>query len=217
MKRELPTIAYSICMQNACDGPWYCAYYEAYGLEMSMDDEWPINTIVAAPPYLTASITKTADVLSMGALAAASYPPPNGDYKSLRDNCVSWVFASTPDDVESIIQNGLNVLVCMESLDHLRRILQFKGLTCENAIFAFQITSVTTVENAASLASQVASRLADCGLSGAQILVSGSFAHKNLLEYADLPFVNGLLLLDASFAQIIELLTQFTSKLKKDG
>ncbi|MCC9658814.1 hypothetical protein [Rhodopirellula halodulae] len=217
MKHDLPTIAYSICMQNACDGPSYCAYYEAYGLEMSMDDEWPINTIVAAPPYLVSRITKAADVPSMGALAAASYPPPNGDYESLRDNGASWVIAHPSDPLDSIIQSGLNVLVCLESLDDLGRILRCKNLTNENAIFAFQITGTTSVDDAASDASQIASRLSDHGLSGAQILVSGSFAHDNLVEYAGLPGVNGLMLLDASFDRIIELLNQFTSRLESGG
>lgn len=176
-----------------------------------MDDEWPINTIVAAPPYLASSLTKSADVTSMGALAAASYPPPNGDYASLRNNDVSWVFANPSDELDLIIDNGLNVLVCLDSPGELGHVLRSQKLTIRNAIFAFQIASATSTDDAASDASQIASRLSDSGLSEAQILVSGSFAHKNLVEYARLPGVNGLLLFDGDFGRMIELLAQFAS------
>lgn len=153
----------------------------------------------------------------MGALAAASYPPPNSDYDSLHEHCVSWAFANPWDDVESIIRNGRNVWVCVESLDNLERFLYFRGLTCENTSFAFQITSGTTVHDAASFASPIVARLVECGLPGAQVHASDSFAHKNLLEYGVLTFINGLLLLDATFASIMKLLTQDTSQSEKDG
>ena len=136
----------------------------------------------------------------------------------MRDSGASWVFAHPSDPLASIIQNGLNVLVCLESLDDLDRVIRCKGLSAENAIVAFQITSTTSVDDAASDASQIVSRLSEHSrLAGTQVLVSGSFAHENLLEYAGLPYVNGLLLLDASFDRIIELLNQFTSKLERGG
>ena len=213
MNPQRPTVAYSICMQNACDGPSYCAYYDAYSLEMSMDDEWPINIMVAVPPHLTPCITQQAEITSMGASAAASYPPTNGDFTQLREAGASWVFAHPFDRIDAILDNGLNVLVCVEDSDQLNDVLACDRISENNAIIAFQITSATSIDDAATLAAKISTKLTGRGLSKTQLLVSGSYAHKNILDYTQIPHVNGLLMLDSDFAHIIELLNEYVLSL----
>ncbi len=93
-------------MFNAIDGPQYCVYTEAYGMEMSATD-WPLNVLIMAPPHLISSMTDAADVISAGLIPGASYTPGDGNYQQIRKYKGKWVLARATDDVQKIIDENL--------------------------------------------------------------------------------------------------------------
>ena len=208
MDRARPTVAFTIGMFNAIDGPSYCVYTQAYGLEMTIDDEWPINTIIMSPPHLVSEMTRAADVMSMGAIAGASYTPGDGDFHQIRDNDGRWVLARPTDNLFQIVAADLGVLLLIENIEELEPPIVTDIFHDQNLIVAFPINSVSTIETAEAMATEIKSSLNRRKMGSVQVLVSGSFDHKNLLEFARLPNVNGLLLLDASFDRVIEVLAK---------
>ena len=175
---------------------------------MTMDDEWPVNTIIMAPPHLVSAMTRSADVTSMGAIAGASYVPGDGDLRQVSENDGRWVLARVTDDIPRILAADLGVLLYVETHDDLGFVLKNDQLDETNFIVAFQITSTATLESAKQAAAAIRGQLVGRKTASSQILVSGSFDHKNLTQYASIPNVNGLLLLDASSDRVVGLLKQ---------
>lgn len=205
MNPEYPIVAFTIGLFNAVDGPSYCVYTQAYGMEMQVDDEWPLNVLIMAPPHLVASLTSEADVVSMGMIPGASYTPGDGDYSQISENGGQWVLARPSDDLRKIVRNGLGVLLVIDSADDIDSISNFRGLSSENMIVAFPIDSVSTLTTATKMLTEIRTKFAEKQIS-ARVLISGSFAHKNLTDYMNINGVSGLLLLDASFDSILELI-----------
>lgn len=208
MKTNQPTIAFTIGMCNAVDGPAYFVYTQAYGLEMTFDDEWPVNTLIMSPPHLVAAMTQQADVESMGVIAGASYTPGDGDYAQIADAGGKWVLARRTDNLARILDAGLGVLLYINEADELDGALSDSRLNSTNLIVAFQINSVSTPESAGAEAQSLRQRLARGNAADCQILVSGSVESSDLLDYAKLPGVSGLLLLDTSYDSVLTLLEQ---------
>lgn len=114
MNPKHPTIAFSIGMSNAIDGPAHYVYTQAYGMEMQVDDEWPLNILIMAPPHLVSSLTQEADVASMGMIPGASYTPGDGDYHQISMAGGRWVLARPSDDLTKIIEQKLGVLLLVD-------------------------------------------------------------------------------------------------------
>jgi len=205
MNSKHPTIAFTIGMFNAVDGPSYCVYTQAYGMEMQVDDEWPLNILIMAPPHLVSSLTTEADVASVGMIAGASYTPGDGNYKQIADHGGRWILCRPSDDLAGIAKQQLGVLLLIESPTQIDLIAGLKELRSDNLMIAFKIDSVSTLETAEKMATNIRTKLPEnCSLS--KILVSGSFDHSNIVEYASIKNVSGLLLLDASFDAILSLI-----------
>ncbi|MFN9437455.1 MAG: hypothetical protein ACK6DC_21290 [Planctomycetota bacterium] len=174
-------------------------------MEMQVDDEWPLNVLIMAPPHLVVSLTSEADVVSMGMIPGASYTPGDGDYSQISENGGQWVLARPSDDLQKIVRNGLGVLLVIDSADDIDSISNFRGLSSENMIVAFPIDSVSTLTTATQMLTEIQTKFAAKQIS-ARILISGSFAHKDLTDYMTIDGASGLLLLDASSDSILELI-----------
>lgn len=195
------TLAFTVNMFNAKDGPPYAVYTQAYGMEMNAAD-WPLNIVMLAPPHLVSALTDAADIQSVGMIPGASYTPGDGDYQQIRKYGGDWVLARPSDDVSRIVKEGLGVLLVVEKTTELKVISEVEGLNSENLMIAYQINSISTVESAAKECSKIRKKFpVDCRES--TILVSGSFEHSNLMEYCEIEGVTGLLLLDAPFDSVI--------------
>lgn len=208
MKIDQPTIAFTIGMCNSVDGPAHSVYTQAYGLEMTIDGDLPINTIIMSPPHLVSSMTEEADVPSMGVIAGASYTPGDGNYAQIADAGGKWVLARSVDNLAQILDAGLSVLLYVNHPRELHKALNDDRLDSTNLIVAFQIDSLSAPDSANATAKSIREHLSDGNAASCQILVSGSFEHSDLLEYAKLSDVAGLLLQDTSYDSVIELLEQ---------
>lgn len=208
IKNNKSTIAFTIGMFNAIDGPAYCVYTQAYGMQMSVS-EWPLNILMMAPPHLVSCMTKDADIVSAGLIPGASYTPGDGNYDQIRKNKGKWVLARPTDDVQRIVAEKLGVLLLFEKANEVKMISEVEGFTSDNLIVALQTNSVSTVESIKKVVSSIRKKMpSHC--SDAKILVSGSFECSNLIEYSSIDGVSGLLLLDASFDAVLTLVERIT-------
>jgi hypothetical protein len=200
-----PTIAFTIGLSNAIDGPHYSVYTQAYGLEMSMPDAWPVNTLIMSPPHLLPSITESTGLTDSGIAAGASYTPGDGNFDQIREFGGQWVLARNSDNISHILKSTLGVLLLIDEISELDRILTTKGLSDRNFMVAFQISGMTTLADVKNTAAEIKSRLTLKGVGSTQILVSGSFEHKDMPQYLLDPNIKGTLLLDAYFDDVIDL------------
>ncbi|WP_372720651.1 hypothetical protein [Novipirellula sp.] len=201
MDRNRKTLAFTVALFNAKDGPSYSVYTQAYGMEMSVAD-WPLNILIMAPPHLVSAMTDAADIQSAGMIPGASYTPGDGDYEQIRSYGGKWVLARPSDDVARIVAEGLGIVLTIEKASEMKVIADLEGIDSANLMIAYQINSISTVESAQKECSKIRKRLpTTCRESS--ILVSGSFEHADIVDYQFIDGVTGLLFLDASFEQVL--------------
>ena len=137
-------------MVHSCDGPSFCAYKQAYGLEMTFDDEWPFETIFMAPPYLLSSVTESVDLESANAVAGASAVPGDRNFSRIADLNAKWVMAWPTDPISQILESDLGCILYLQSPDELDTITLPPTANRSNFIVALQTSSITTDDDATS-------------------------------------------------------------------
>ena len=70
---QVPLIAYNIALGD--ENPKYSVYSDAYGLDMSYDDEAEIETVIFTEPRYTPRIAFKTDIRSLGVEIGISSPP----------------------------------------------------------------------------------------------------------------------------------------------
>jgi len=182
MNKEYPIIAYTVAMENTVDGPGYSAESQAYGLEMTIDDEWLVNILMMAPPpYL--SYIDTATIFPTEQVAiGASYATGSDSYGQIVQDKGSWVLARRGDDLDAIVGADLGVLLYIDLYfdkeEDLVPLFKSRSFTSENLIVAFQTSSATAIEKTVESATLVKEILVKCGLVDIPILVSIGFDDK---------------------------------------
>lgn len=210
MDSTYPIVAFTIGMFNSIDGPAHCVYTQAYGMEMQFDDQWPLNVIIMCPPHLISSMTQEAEVASMGMIPGASYTPGDGDYEQISQPGGLWVLARESDDLQTIVQHQLGVLLVLEDEQDMPKLSHISGLSSQNLIVAFPLDSISTHDSAQRMAAKVLANLPS-GCESAKIIVSASFEQAELIEYASIENVSGFLFLDASFDGVLEVIDQMVA------
>lgn len=135
-------------MTHSCDGPLFCAYKQAYGLEMTFDDEWPFETIFMAPPYLLESVSESVDLDDANALLGASAVPGDRNFARIADLSAKWVMAWPTDPIAELLESGLGCILYLQSHDDLQKFDFPSAVNRSNFIVAIQTTSVTTPDTA---------------------------------------------------------------------
>lgn len=204
MNLACPTIAFTIGLFNSKDAA-YAVYCEAYGLEMTIDDDWPVNTIIMSPPDQISVMTRRANVTSMGVIAGVSSVPADGNFQQIRDCGGTWVLARPSDELSSILANGLGVLLFVSGATDLAPVLSNHSFKEANLIVAFETVGATAL-GVLGTAAQIRDQLNSRNLAAAQVLARSTPGDVNLLEYLAMPDVNGLLLLEAGYETVVGIL-----------
>ena len=138
-------------MTHACDGPQFCAYQQAYGLEMTFDDEWPFETIFMAPPYLLHSVNESVVLDDANATLGASAVPGDRNFQRISDANAKWVMAWQTDPIDEVLDHGLGCMLYLQSNDDLQKFDFPNAANRSNFIVALQTTSITTSDSATAL------------------------------------------------------------------
>lgn len=136
-------------MDHVADGPLFCAYKQAYALEMTFDDEWPFKTIFMAPPYLLEPVHESVDLEAANAVLGASDVPGDRNFGRLADLNAKWVMAWPTDPVDEILESGLGCILYLQSHEELQEFVFPAAVNRSNFIVAIQTTSITALDSAA--------------------------------------------------------------------
>lgn len=209
MKKDQPIIAFSVFMENDGDGPGRSVEAQAYMLEMTMDNEWPLNVLMMAAPHFVQNMTiYGAAINSMGAIAGASYMPSENNYTQIIEANGKWVFARPSEDYNSIFNAGLKMILSIpnypEYKDFLPTILKNPKLSNDNFILAFDTSTVSTATSVSEDLSKIKTILADHNLDKVSIIASSWMGDKYLKDYLKIDGIDGLLFLNTPSDAIVE-------------
>ena len=196
------------------DPPWQSVYSHAYGLEMTIDSDWPIDTVLLAPPELVGSITQDTDVTSMGTVyGGASFMPEDRDPSQIVADGARWLLlegtTSPPDDVRAALLAGLNVILAVAAPHQIEQALGAAGRVApERIAIAVSAPSKYSPEWAHEIAGTVRKALRSRGLGESRILIAANLTKDNLMDYLCLADVDGVLLSDGDASLTLEVLKQ---------
>jgi hypothetical protein len=214
-KRRRPFVAYTISIVENPEGPRYCVYCDAYGLEMNIDDEWPIDTVLLAPPSLVDVINNDTGVTSMGTVySGSSAPPTDGDFKALVAASAKWILidgskSSAPANVGSALKAGLNVIICVEDQKQLSdSLIGAKRLSADRIVAAFRPAGSSRPEEGQLAARSLRDELHSFKLGDSRLILCSQLDAKNIMDYLRQPDIDGVLFENGQFTTTLGILSQ---------
>ena len=182
-----------------------CIYSDAYGLEMNIDDEWPIDTILLAAPDLVDVITDETDVTSMGTVFAGASTA--GDFASIVRAKGKFVALQTDDDIAAALTAGLSVILRCDPDTDLAVALNDLALDSTNLVVALNFAAAPSPAEADSIASTHRESLGNLGCADARMILCCDIDENTINNYLSTSNVDGVLLIDASFDTVNEILS----------
>lgn len=199
MPDRRPLIAYTLVPEvNPDEGPQYGVYTDAYGLEMTIDDEWPVDTVLLVPPKLAHVPFEETGVTEMGVQCGASSAPADGNFSGLaRDDDPCWVLLGETDNVAAAAAAGLSILLCVSDASSLVSLLD--QVNIESGKIAVAVNSVEAAVSARTI-------LDASGKNASRVLLAENASPGTALELIENPDVDGLLLTDSTYGIVVDIL-----------
>lgn len=202
-----PVVAYTIRVYED-EEPRHSVYSDAYGLEMTIDDEWEIDTILMTVPELVEVITGDTDVTSEAAVfVGASSAPSDGNFQSIVDAEATHVLLGPNDDIAAALSAGLCVILNVSPETSLVSVLDGLSVTSDKVIVAVQPPAGPTPDEFQSLVGPFRAACQSCGCPDARILIAAVIDQNDILNYLALDDVDGVLLHGSSYGVVVDILS----------
>jgi hypothetical protein len=210
--RHRPVVAYAIKLPDDDDARHQAVYCDAYGLEMTIDDEWPIDTIVLTLPELVTVITETTSATSMGTVyAGASQPPVSGDLSSLAADGAKWLMlVAGADDAASLVRSALatdlRVILRITHSEQLLKVLEGVTPSAERIVIAISVHNPANPAGEQRQANAVRSQLRAIGMEQTRIIVEAPVDEQSAMDYFAQSDIDGVLVLPGDFGTVTRIL-----------
>jgi len=211
LKREYrrPFVGYSFIPSAQGADPAAAVSADAYGLEMNIDDEWPIDTVVLVGAEHLRSIAN-GDLTKRGTVHVGA---ANGDFKSVRGSGGKWVLldARSPDlSIVEAMRAGLNVVLLLDGPEQLSQaVAVVRKLPHKRIVFAVRLAHGTSPQTAQQAAQAVRTALGKFRLAKSRVVIVPPDDETSVdYAYVSQPDVDGAFLPAANFASAIEILAQ---------
>lgn len=217
-----PLVAYTFQVNHDDpEGPRYGVYCDAYGLEMTIDDEFPVDTILLVPDEFIDVITDETDLTSMGTVfgGASSIPkdadgslklsnlvPPKTNW--LLIDCTTSAAARLKADFDAALAAGINVICRISDADQVDILLSgCDPAKVDQLNFAIQSGSQDTAAKARLACTEVRVAVARHQFLSqkVRVIISAETTETKLLDYVLQPDIDGVLILDGSYGRTAQL------------
>lgn len=195
------------------DQPWESVYSHAYGLEMSIDSDWRIDTVLLAPPNAIASITQDTGVTSMGTVyGGAAFMPSDGDLAPIVAEGAKWLLldathSDLPTELRAAWNAGLNVIVIVEEPRQITEVICVaNNESPERLAVAIKPPAAPTSQWARKIAGEARHELRGLGKGDSRILIAANLTKDNLMDFLSLDDIDGVLLSDGDMSRTLEIL-----------
>ncbi|HJT33076.1 MAG TPA: hypothetical protein VJ783_13625 [Pirellulales bacterium] len=179
--------------------PGQSVYSFAYGLEMSMDSEWPIDTVLLTSPDLIDTITVGTGVTSMGSVyGGALRMPADGSPTSLINAGAKWLLVDTSDsnraaNLRMALDAGLSVILAVETPQDAAHMLEgIEKSAGDQVAISFKVHSRCSPESAQRIASAIRETLPHQCIEDSRIVIEANLDKKNVMDYVSQPDVDGV-------------------------
>lgn len=228
-----PLVAYVVSADDSEEGPAHAVYCDVYGLEMTYDNEWPLDIIPFIPAEYVCVIFEDTNVTNDGTVHAGAIPDVDApDFRAIAQTGAKWtrVFAERPDarsQRAAAWAAGLNVLLIAETGASLARALQPEATPRRNPFLAFaaslskaigQKKSAESERLAVALrtkrpinpaeaqivAEKVRGLLAKIGCAESRIVLADRAMNARLGDYLAKPDVDGVFLVEGGFGAAVD-------------
>lgn len=215
-----PFVAYTFDEEGPSDEPDYPFYSEAYGLEMIVDDEWPIDTVVLFPPERVEIITGSTELTSRGTVyAGMSFLPKGPALKKAIAADAQWVLIDgetreARKQIATVIRTKLNIILFVGKPDQVS--LAFghgKEPGAKRLVVAFRTAVRVTPAASQKKAKQVREKLREHKAADARVVMACGPRTRNLLSFTSQPDVDGVLILEGNYGLAFDLLSEMATVL----
>lgn len=191
----------------------YEAYADAYGLEMNIDDKWPIDTVILAPVDLVQVITKKTKVTSSGhVFAGASSIASNADLKVIKAAEGTWLMLSAAearveDHARAALEAGLNLILSItDPIEVNRAFAKAQNVTPDRLVVAFSPDDIPSPESAQAKAARIRSELKQHDCVDSRIVIASALNQDQIPDYLSRPDLDGMLYQPSNYGTVVDTL-----------
>ena len=213
-----PFVAYSIGIQDDAEDPDQLVYSDAYGLEMNIDDEWDIDTVILVPPEFVGVVTGDTGVTSMGTVYAGASQLKSIDcLQEILDAEGKWILLSADDpslpaSFSAALDAGLNVILSTGPL--LNTSVFGKTLPAnlqpDRLVVAFKPDGKCSPTQAQKIAAGIRSELETINCSDSRVIIAASVDQTKVPDYMKKADIDGFFLPDSDFGAALDVLIPIT-------
>jgi hypothetical protein len=213
IRHRRPMVAYSTELPVDDEERNDAVYSNAYGLEMTIDDEYPVDTVILTPPELVSVVTQSTGVTSMGTVFAGSLTAPvNGDFKQLATDGAKWLLidAGQAEDgtaMQAALDVKLDVILRIGDARRLPAVVQGVGKS-KSGRMVIAIGSGGPIEPnvAQAQAAAVRRELLDLDMAESRIILAAPADEQNVMNYFEQEDIDGLLVCNTDFGAVVGML-----------
>ena len=213
-----PFVAFTIEIPAEVEDPEHFVYSNAYGLEMNIDDEWAVDTVILVPPALVRVVTGDTGVTSMGTVYAGASQMTSPDrFPEILDAGGKWVLLSGDDsrltaNFSAALHAGLNVI--LSTGQQLNTSIFGKklpaNLQSDRLVVAFKPDGKCSPTQAQKIAAGIRSELETIKCSDSRVILAASVDQPKVPDYMKKSDIDGFFLLDGDFGAALDVLIPLT-------
>ena len=205
-----PLIAYSVAIGD--EDPKYDAQSDAYGLEMSFDDEWPIDVVIVTTPKCVTAIAANTDLASVGVSIGTNAVPKSPHFASN----ASWLVLDVSDLGGFDIEN--NRFKCIIHGNDDLQLAEFViSQTAGSSKLAALAIHATGTDGLAGRVKKFQDILDAQGMRDVSLILYVASDELKIDETIGIEGVNGLYHPSTRFDQILHWINSFISNLGSGG
>ncbi|MCC6507673.1 MAG: hypothetical protein IT423_01095 [Pirellulaceae bacterium] len=208
-----PFVAYVIDPGSDRGEASHVVYSDAYGLEMNIDDEWPVDTVLLAPPRYVKVITGDTGVTSMGTVyAGASSMDSICDVRTAKKASARWILvdanhASAKSRVASVLKAKLNVILTITKPSELSSVLTAgPGLSSDRLVVAMNAKADSQPASIQALAAQARQLLKSINCADSRLIVAAQIGKETIVDFLSQPDIDGVLHREGDFSSALDVL-----------
>ncbi|HEV7281924.1 MAG TPA: hypothetical protein VGN57_17110 [Pirellulaceae bacterium] len=206
-----PLVAYVVDADSSDEGPEYSVYCDVYGLEMTYDDDWPLDVVPFIPTEHVSIIFDSTNVTNDGTVYAGVVPGAGKvEFKAVAETGAVWVLldaadSETKERIGTAWTAGLGICVIVDSAEQLLQAIgDAEPPAADRLAVALRTPRPVAASGARTQIKKVRDSLAAIGCAASRMVIAGSSLKSELEDYLAKADVDGVFLQEGGFAAAVE-------------
>ncbi|WP_146403057.1 hypothetical protein [Planctomycetes bacterium CA13] len=205
-----PLVVFSIAGVETSDDPGQIVYDNAYGLEMQLDNEWYVDTVMlVVPEYVDVIANRTGLLNEEAAFAGTTSVPKAGAFQEWPEGKIAWVELDSLTGLASILKQRHHAILRINASEDISAYLsplakKDVGANPENMTFAIEVADGTDVDAGQKRANIVRQELRKVGLEDCRIVVATTELVDDVFPWMEQGDIDGFYVANATFDSILD-------------